>query len=231
MHVLIWWYAGSLRPELFCCKEEIWALQAALELHRGFHVKVQPCLRCCLQEHPGQHSAQQPFNNSTGVWLMAPDGICVPDPAVSAYCRVNPFCCHTSVQYEKEVLHNNLQKGTEITLRVHEFHPTKQQSRREAVPRADQISWEAGTSHLFSSDKFQLWCHQCHDAGRACGPVQWLPRGRGSEPSLGSPRSGAGFEIAQKSGREMVSPFLFTFSPSETAVSGSFIACQTKQFQ
>lgn len=48
---------------------------------------------------------------------------------------------------------------------------------------------------------------------------------------LGPPRSGAGLEIAQKSGREMMSPFLFTFSPSETAMSGSLTACQTKQFQ
>lgn len=87
---------------------------------------------------------------------MPPNGICVPDPAVSVFCRVNPFFCHTSVQYEKEVLHNNLQKCTEITLRVHELHPTQQQSRREAVPRAHQLFWDAGSSHLFCSDKLQL---------------------------------------------------------------------------
>lgn len=57
---------------------------------------------------------------------MTPSGICVPDPAVSAFCRVNPFCGHTYVQYEKEVSHNNLQKCTEITLRVQELHPTEQ---------------------------------------------------------------------------------------------------------
>lgn len=61
------------------------------------------------------------------------------------------------------------------------------------------------------------------------GQCSGFPEERGSEPSLGSPRSGAGFEIAQKSGREMMSPFLFTFSPSETAMSGSLIACETKQ--
>lgn len=159
---------------------------------------------------------------------MIPRAICVPDPAASAFCRVHLFHCHTSVQYEKKVLHSNLQKCIEITLRVHELQPTKQQSRKKAVPRADQFSWGAGSSHLF--------CFRSNDSSDVTSAVVWvgyLGQGsaRGSEPSLGSARSGAGFEIAQRSGREAMSLFLFPLSPSDTAMSGFLIACQAKQFR